>query len=98
MLFVLHFTLLVESCRYVGLFFFGVCEVLLFNVLSRSVFSFFRRGSLDESVLRSVTVEIIFILQWCMLSKLFMFCRIIIVLLTFWKVYRAFLIDVLSCV
>jgi hypothetical protein len=35
-----------------GAVFFGVCGVL-FSVLSRSVFSFFRRGSLDESVFRS---------------------------------------------
>ena len=51
--FMFHFTPLVESCFFVGILFFGVCGVL-FNVLSSSVFSFFRRGSLDETVLRSV--------------------------------------------
>ena len=47
-----HLTLLVESCFFVGLLFFGACGVLS-NVPSRTVFSFFRRGSLDETVLRS---------------------------------------------
>jgi len=41
----------------VGLLFYDVCGVLL-NVLSRSAISFFRRGSLDESVLRSVNLQI----------------------------------------
>jgi hypothetical protein len=45
--------------------FLAVCGVL-FNILSRSVFSFFRRGSLDKTVLRSVTVLIIFTLHCCM--------------------------------
>jgi hypothetical protein len=40
---------------FVELLFFGVCGVS-FNVLSRNVFLFFRRGSLDETVLRSVPV------------------------------------------
>jgi hypothetical protein len=35
--------------------FFGVCGVL-FYVLSRSVFAFSRRGTLDDTVLRSVIV------------------------------------------
>ena len=39
----------------VGLIFFDVCGVL-FNVLGRSVFSFFRRGSLDGTALQSVNV------------------------------------------
>ena len=38
---------------FVGPLFFGVCGVL-FNVLSRSVLSVFRRGSLDTTVWRSV--------------------------------------------
>ena len=50
MLFVSHFTALIESYSFVSLLSFGVCKVL-FNVLSRSVFSSFRRGSLDEGVL-----------------------------------------------
>jgi len=40
---------------FMGLIFFVVCAVL-FNILSKSVFSFFRRGSLDETVLQSVAV------------------------------------------
>ena len=47
---------------FLGLLFFNVCEVLL-NVLSRSVFSFFRKGSPDETALQSVTVQRICILQ-----------------------------------
>jgi len=35
-----HFTLLMESCFFVGLLFFGVCRVL-FKVLSRSLYSIF---------------------------------------------------------
>ena len=42
-----------ESFFFVGLLLFGVCGIL-FNVLSRSVFSFFPRGSLDETLLLSV--------------------------------------------
>ena len=38
---------------FVGLLYFGACAVL-FNVLSRRVFPFFRRGSPDETVLQSV--------------------------------------------
>jgi hypothetical protein len=55
MLFIFHYTPLVESCVFAGLLFFGEYGVL-FNVLSRSVFLFFRSRSLDETVLRSVTV------------------------------------------
>ena len=51
--FMFHFTPLMESCFSVGILFFDICGVL-FNVLSRSVLSFFRRGSLDETVLQSV--------------------------------------------
>ena len=40
-----------------GLLSFAVYGVLL-NVLSRSVISFFRRRSLDESALRSVNLQI----------------------------------------
>jgi hypothetical protein len=40
--------------------FLAICGVL-FNILSRSVFSFFRRGSLDGTVLPSGTVYKIFI-------------------------------------
>jgi len=40
MFFVSHFTLLMESCCFVGLLFFGVCRVL-FKLFSRSLFSFF---------------------------------------------------------
>ena len=40
---------------FMGLIFFVVCGVL-FDVLSKSVFSFFRRRSLDETVLQSVAV------------------------------------------
>jgi hypothetical protein len=48
--FMFHFTPLVDICFvFVGLLFFGLCGVL-FNVLNRSVFSFFRRGSPDETV------------------------------------------------
>jgi hypothetical protein len=47
-----HLNLLVDSCFFRGALFFGVCGVL-FSVLSRSLFSFFRRRSLDESVLQS---------------------------------------------
>jgi len=53
MLFVFHFTALIESYSSVGLLSFGVCRIL-FNVLSISVFLFFRTGSLDASVLRYV--------------------------------------------
>jgi hypothetical protein len=49
----LHFTPLMESCFFVGILFFALCGVS-FNVLSRSVVSFFRRGSIDEHVLRSL--------------------------------------------
>ena len=47
---------------FLGLLFFNVCGGLL-NVLSRSVFSFFRRGSLDDTALQSVIVQKICILQ-----------------------------------
>jgi len=40
MFFISHFTLLMESCFFVGFIFFSVCRVL-FKVLSRSLFSFF---------------------------------------------------------
>ena len=40
---------------FVGLIFFGVCGVL-FKVLSKSVFSIFRRGSEDETMMRSATL------------------------------------------
>jgi hypothetical protein len=42
-----------ESCFFVGILFFALCGVS-FNVLSRSVLPFFRRGSIDENVLRSL--------------------------------------------
>jgi len=48
-----HFTPLMESCFFVGIIFFDICGVL-FNVLSRNILLFFRTGSLDETVLRSV--------------------------------------------
>jgi len=47
---------------FLGLLFFSLCEVLL-NVSSRSVFSFFIRGSLDDTALQSVTVQKLCILQ-----------------------------------
>ena len=51
--FVSHFAALTESYSFVGLLSFAICRVL-FSVLSRSVFSFFRMGSLDDSVSRYV--------------------------------------------
>ena len=51
---------------FVGVLFFGECGVL-FNVLSRSLFSFFRRGSLDKTVLRSVNFGV-FVLRVLSLS------------------------------
>jgi hypothetical protein len=92
-----HLTTLVETCSFVGLF--SLIYVYYCSMYWTKVYFYFLgEDRWMKLVCICNRIDNFHFTNWCTVWKLFMCCRIFVVLPTFWSVYGAYLVDVLSCV